>query len=261
MYTIGQMSKILGISRDKLRYYEDKGILDPNHNQDNNYRKYDYNDILIILSSELYRSLDIDFNTIRNIHEKNEIADIKDILIHKRQEASKEIDRLTATVRRIDQLILGCEDIEKYQYQFTVRSFGPFKILGELSDFTAFDEFGLLHESIEVLSEEPILKSMTRQIVFDDNGPVSSKMLIIKSEQTGYRVEEEQLLYYDKCVYTIIEDSMQQENEMQNIFMKTKQWIRDNGYRDRNMAFLNMILLEPKEDGAKSYLELFVPIE
>lgn len=29
MYTIGQVSKFLGISRDTLKFYEDKGLVNP----------------------------------------------------------------------------------------------------------------------------------------------------------------------------------------------------------------------------------------
>ncbi|MDP4090971.1 MAG: MerR family DNA-binding transcriptional regulator, partial [Bacillota bacterium] len=46
MYTIGQIANIMGISRDKLRYYEEKGVLNPKQNDENNYRKCDFEDIM-----------------------------------------------------------------------------------------------------------------------------------------------------------------------------------------------------------------------
>ncbi|WP_438498365.1 MerR family DNA-binding transcriptional regulator [Paenibacillus sp. IHBB 3054] len=36
MYTIGQIANIMGISKDKLRYYEEKKILTPIQNDENN---------------------------------------------------------------------------------------------------------------------------------------------------------------------------------------------------------------------------------
>ncbi|HGM3488157.1 TPA: MerR family transcriptional regulator [Clostridioides difficile] len=38
MYTIGQVSKFLGISRDTLKFYEDKGLVNPKKNDENGYR-------------------------------------------------------------------------------------------------------------------------------------------------------------------------------------------------------------------------------
>lgn len=80
MYTIGQISNILGISKDKLRYYEEKGILVPMQCYENNYRQYGLKDIITVLSIEFYRSLDMDFKTIKKIHHQNDIKDIEHIL-------------------------------------------------------------------------------------------------------------------------------------------------------------------------------------
>lgn len=60
MYTIGQLAHILGINRDKLRYYEEKGILAPAQDGGNHYRQYSVNDFNTVLLIEFYRSLDPD---------------------------------------------------------------------------------------------------------------------------------------------------------------------------------------------------------
>ncbi len=64
-FTIGQVAEITGISRDRLRYYEEKGILHPKQNDENNYREYGYSDIDIILTIEYYRSMDMGMKEIR----------------------------------------------------------------------------------------------------------------------------------------------------------------------------------------------------
>ena len=73
MYTIGQIANITGLSKDKLRYYEEKGILKPIQNKDNNYRQYNHKDVDIVLAIEFYRSLDLDFKTIKKIHKESNI--------------------------------------------------------------------------------------------------------------------------------------------------------------------------------------------
>ena len=44
-YKIGDVSRILGISTDLLRYYEKKGVVQPQKDKSNDYRYYDTWDI------------------------------------------------------------------------------------------------------------------------------------------------------------------------------------------------------------------------
>lgn len=78
MLTIGQISGILGVSKDKLRYYEEKGILRPVQNNENSYREYDNNDINTVLLIEFYRSLDMDFRTIEKLHKQGTLDSIRE---------------------------------------------------------------------------------------------------------------------------------------------------------------------------------------
>lgn len=44
-YKIGEVSKILNISKEMIRYYEKQGILKPSRKEDNNYRTYSVMDV------------------------------------------------------------------------------------------------------------------------------------------------------------------------------------------------------------------------
>lgn len=46
-YKIGEVSKILNISKEMIRYYEKQGILKPSRKEDNNYRTYSVMDVFI----------------------------------------------------------------------------------------------------------------------------------------------------------------------------------------------------------------------
>ena len=48
-YKIGDVSRILGISADLLRYYEKKGVVRPQKDQNNDYRYYDTWDINFLI--------------------------------------------------------------------------------------------------------------------------------------------------------------------------------------------------------------------
>lgn len=40
MYTIGQVAKFLCMSRDTLKFYEEKGLVNPKKDGENGYRKW-----------------------------------------------------------------------------------------------------------------------------------------------------------------------------------------------------------------------------
>ena len=44
-YYTRDLLNFLGVSRDALRFYEEKGLLNPQKNSENNYRNYDVFDI------------------------------------------------------------------------------------------------------------------------------------------------------------------------------------------------------------------------
>jgi DNA-binding transcriptional MerR regulator len=57
-YTISQISKILDIPADTLRYFEKKGIIKPIINKQNNYRLYDAWDVNFLVEYKYYRSME-----------------------------------------------------------------------------------------------------------------------------------------------------------------------------------------------------------
>lgn len=178
MYTIGQIANLMGISRDKLRYYEEKGILVPTQNNENNYRQYDFNNIDTILSIEFYRSLDLEFKSIKKIHSECDLKGIDNILNKKHRDVKNEIERLNTIVKRIEKAQKACRDIERYLNKFVIKVMPKVKVLGEISDFRAYSEFEAVHKSRNGLYEAPIIKKLKRYITFNETGIETNKMLI-----------------------------------------------------------------------------------
>ena len=75
-YSIGEVSKITGISRDRLRNYEKLGIIEPQREEDNQYRFYTERAIDRILALELYRAAELQLPTISKICSDSTIEDI-----------------------------------------------------------------------------------------------------------------------------------------------------------------------------------------
>lgn len=51
MYTVGQVANFLGVSRDTLKYYEEKELVKPRYDDVNGYRKYNPYDIHDVITT------------------------------------------------------------------------------------------------------------------------------------------------------------------------------------------------------------------
>ena len=56
-YTIGQISRLLGLSIEGIRNYEKSGIIRSKRTEASNYRKYSYLEITSLIRARMYRSL------------------------------------------------------------------------------------------------------------------------------------------------------------------------------------------------------------
>ena len=57
-YKIGEISALLGISPETLRFYEKRGLLHPEKSPQNGYRSYSLSDLYRLLDIIFYRRLD-----------------------------------------------------------------------------------------------------------------------------------------------------------------------------------------------------------
>ncbi len=72
MYTIGQVAKFLGVSRDTLKFYEEKELVKPKQNSENGYREYNRFDIYDITTVNFYREMDIEIKKNSRIKKRQE---------------------------------------------------------------------------------------------------------------------------------------------------------------------------------------------
>lgn len=74
---IKEVESLTGITKQNIRFYEKKGLLSPQRNQENSYREYSSNDVETLMQIKLLRKLDV---SIENIHEILNGADMNAIL-------------------------------------------------------------------------------------------------------------------------------------------------------------------------------------
>ncbi|MBU3218264.1 MerR family transcriptional regulator (plasmid) [Clostridium estertheticum] len=259
MYTIGQVAEITGISRDRLRYYEEKGILKPKYDTSNNYREYGWWDLDIVLTIEVYRSMNLSTKSINSICENSSVKSIKKLMEKKYEEVASDITKLQKIQEKVRTIIKQCANIEENLNCFSIRSMPRFKVIGEMSDYRAYSEYKNIHDMKQELEGQPIISSIKRMITFSDAGIEENKMVIVRHAEDIK--EDDDVVMYDKCVYTVVQDGIRATDVMEETFTKSLKWCAENGFNHKGIVFINFILISFNEGDTRSYLELYAPIE
>lgn len=100
MYTIGQVAKFLGISRDTIKYYEEKELVKPQQNSENGYRTYNQLDIYNLTTVNFYRELDLEIKRIQEVRKGMSIEEIQRLLEEKEQQVLEELAYKKTAVKK-----------------------------------------------------------------------------------------------------------------------------------------------------------------
>ncbi|QUL52125.1 MerR family transcriptional regulator [Paenibacillus tritici] len=74
MYTVGQLSKLTGVSVRTLHYYEKLGLLEPDRDTGNQYRSYSENEILRLQKIAVLKQMHFKLSEIKVILDNGEVA-------------------------------------------------------------------------------------------------------------------------------------------------------------------------------------------
>ena len=104
-YTISQIAEMFNITTNKIRFYEKKGLLVPIRQSDNQYRKFNEDDIVKLQSSLLYRSIGLSIDSIKNILKNNEKENYLTHFNNQWKLVNDEIHRLNIIRKSLEEVI------------------------------------------------------------------------------------------------------------------------------------------------------------
>lgn len=253
-YTIGEVEKITGISKDRLRNYDKKEILKPVHEEHNQYRQYSEQDIIDILGIEHFRGMDLGLKEIKAIREQGSVEYLYEMLQNKKAGVQEELERLQNILKLLTSTELACERILKELNQYSIRKMPCFRVLGELSQSNSFDEYEQMREwKKETI---PILKSVMRKITYTEKCIQTNQVLIIEDD-----CKEENQQIYEKCLYMIAEEKVNGEDLKEELFPKTMQYIQEHHYEPQGVVFIKPLLISCPFQQLTTYLEIYVPLK
>ncbi len=262
-YRTGQLSDILGMSRDVLRYYERKGIVKPKQEALNNYREYDFYDIYALMVGEFYKKRNFKINEVKKVKSGSKIDEIQTILEIKEKELEAAIHKQEVILHKINETKQFCNDIKMYLNNFSIRELPLYEVRGEISDLNAFFEYPVILENMD-LTQEDILSNIMKIFTFDDTGFLEYKMYIVNRAERNQRIEGENYLDYINCIYTIAEDGRYQNGDIDikdNIYKSACTWVKEQGLELLGVAFANTRLITYTDEKERVFLEVYIPIK
>jgi len=119
-YSISQVSKIANVSKRAIRYYDQIGILSPNHINDSGYRVYTTKEIDILQQIMFFKEFDVPLTEIKSILNDPNYNRLLELNKHRNALIEKQ-NRINTLLKNLDQTITSIErstimkDSEKFQ--------------------------------------------------------------------------------------------------------------------------------------------------
>lgn len=264
MYTIGQVANFLGMSRDTLKFYEEKKLVKPEQNMENGYRKYNHYDIYDITTVNFYREIDIEIKKIQELRKSKSIEGIQTLLEEKEQEVLQEIEYKKLLLKKLQIVKEDCEKIKQFLGQYIVKEMKPLEIKGEIEHFTAYDEYDTLKKNAESLKKAVTLTSLRRVINFNKEGIIKDKFIIVRKVEDLDEEIEGEILSHPKCLYTIIEDgrwSTGGKSIDHTVEASLRNVAIEKGYELLGLVYINLLLTTYEDGLERVFLEIYAPIK
>ena len=218
-YKIGEISKIYGIGRDSLMYYEDIGILKPFRDK-NGYRMYKLSDIWRLNLIKELRSLNFPMKKIKEYLDDRNIESTKEILNKEIILIDEKIEELLSykqnIMKRLDTINYELRNLKLYEIDLVY--INKRKALELNANITKDEEFDFLIQKLQ--------KDYENRFTILGNNNIGSSFCLDKIKQGIYNEF--------KSVFCFLED----EEEIYNIIFNEgyyltltyKEKYKNNGY-------------------------------
>ncbi|MCQ2082635.1 MAG: MerR family transcriptional regulator [Lachnospiraceae bacterium] len=245
--SIGDVEKITGISKDRLRYYEEKRLITPVRDTDNSYREYDNEEVLKLLGIQLYRSMDLGVKEIQQIQDSDTIEEICGVFKRRQKELNFQMTQLQYQQESVSRGIDDCEKIADHLGKYTLKKVRTLRLIDKIDDLVSTETGAKFRTESD--GQMIIIRSMVRRIELTPEGIGENAVYV--AEETG----EEEI----ECVYTVVSDSAAYDPLMDE-YAKCMQWVSKNNIRLDKYCYIRPLLVSHLGKCTETFLEVFAPI-
>lgn len=233
-YKIGEISKIYGIGRDSLMYYEDIGILKPFRDK-NGYRMYKLSDIWRLNLIKELRSLNFPMKKIKEYLDDRNIESTKEILNTEISLIDEKIEELLSykknIMKRLDTISYELRNLNLYEIDLVY--INKRKALELNANITKDEEFDFLIQKLQ--------KDYENRFTILGNNNIGSSFCLDKIKKGIYNefksvfcfLEDEEEIYniiFDEGYYLTLTYRGEYKNNKQHI-NKMFKYIEEKGYK------------------------------
>ena len=233
-YKIGEISKIYGIGRDSLMYYEDIGILKP-FRYKNGYRMYKLSDIWRLNLIKELRSLNFPMKKIKEYLDDRNIESTKEILNTEISLIDEKIEELLSykenIMKRLDTISYELKNLKLYEIELVY--INKRKALELNANITKDEEFDFLIQKLQ--------KDYENRFTILGNNNIGSSFCLDKIKQGIYNefksvfcfLEDEEEIYniiFNEGYYLTLTYKGEYKNNKHHI-NKMFKYIEEKGYK------------------------------
>lgn len=267
MYTVGQVAKFLGISRDTLKFYEEKNLINPMQDEENGYRKYNLIDINEVLTINFYRDIDIEIKKIQEIKAGDNIDTIDAIMAEKEKKLEEDIEHKKILLKRIKDIKRNCQAIEENLNKFTIKEMNPIAINSEIEMKREIDN--TCNEILQKYDYSTRIKKAVNlsdisRIVYFNNTTITKERYVFFEKLEDTIDETREVISYPKCMYIVIEIPIAvqgKENIDENMAETIIGTAKKLGYETLGVSFINLLFNGYKQKENVQYLEIYTPVK
>ncbi|MBR3785171.1 MAG: MerR family transcriptional regulator [Firmicutes bacterium] len=99
--TVGEISKVLGLPSESIRYYVREGLIQPEKNAENNYWEYSSEDLLLITDIMFYRDMGLSIHSIHEIFDGLPLEEIGTVIARTKDEINEKLVEYTAMLQKV----------------------------------------------------------------------------------------------------------------------------------------------------------------
>lgn len=233
-YKIGEISKIYGIGRDSLMYYEELGILKPFRDK-NGYRMYKLSDIWRLNLIKELRSLNFPMKKVKEYLDDRNIESTKEILNTEISLIDEKIEELLSykknIMKRLDTISYELRNLNLYEIDLVY--INKRKALELNANITKDEEFDFLIQKLQ--------KDYENRFTILGNNNIGSSFCLDKIKKGIYNefksvfcfLEDEEEIYniiFDEGYYLTLTYRGEYKNNKQHI-NKMFKYIEEKGYK------------------------------
>lgn len=260
-YSIGEVSSRLGLSRDTIRFYEKKGIIHP-EKQNNGYRSYTYEDIHKLLNVMFYRRLNFSIEDIIRLLYKSSFHSYRSMIQEKIKEEKLQVEKHRQSLIHLAHLQQLYKNVEQWLGHYDIRPLHRYYKIENNSLISKTGISDLCYIFQEYRIEEDSVHQSDEYFMFSEETATTMKL--------DEKLEDYPIIQHERCVYTIIASNSPVPETLS--IRSAADWAGKQGYSLLGTAYCGYLLScafkdmpneGPEQDSAVPihYIELYLPIQ